>query len=57
MPAMYRSIPLILPVDKKHLLILPIGLRLYIILRRTTLMFCLVVDNRGIKIINKPQCL
>ena len=57
MPATYRSILLILPVGKKYLIIFPISLWLYIILYRAKFVHCLVVDDRGIKIINKTWCL
>lgn len=42
---MYRLIPFILSISKKHLTIFLIGLGLYIILYRNWLVHCLVVDN------------
>lgn len=53
MPTMHRFIMSILPVGKEYLVIPPIGLRLYKILYRTTLVFCLIVDDKGIEMINK----
>lgn len=53
MLAKHESILLILLVGKKDLIIFAIGLRLYITIYRAKLVYCLIVDDKGIKIIKK----
>ena len=52
---MYRSILLILLVDKKYLIIFPIDLRLNAIFCKTRFIYYLIVDDGAIKKINYVQ--
>lgn len=49
MLAMQKFIPLILPVDKKYLIIFLIGLSLNIIFYKAKFIYYFIVDNRAIK--------